>query len=360
MPKTSVKVEDFEIVQTIGTGSFGTCRKVIRRCDGKAFVWKEIDYGEMMEKEKQLLVQEVNLLRELKHRHIVRYYDRIIERSESKLYIIMEYCEGGDLATLINSRKASGQALDEEFVWKVLHQLLQALEECHKKRVGVHKVVHRDLKPANVFLTASNDVKLGDFGIARILHHNFSLAKTFVGTPYYMSPEQFNEDAYNEKTDLWSLGCLAYELCALSPPFTAPNQRVLSVKVRGGRFKRIPSLYSSGLQAVIASLLNTDPEQRPEIPALLQIMSDHIGYSPGAPPLASAPSLPPSPPPKAELDLLRQREERIRESEERLRLWEKALQEKERHLRSLEMKLQRKQSCAQQLSRSPLRALNFR
>ena len=103
-------------------------------------MWKEIDYGEMMEKEKQLLVQEVNLLRELKHRHIVRYYDRIIERSESKLYIIMEYCEGGDLATLINSRKASGQALDEEFVWKVLHQLLQALEECHKKRVGVHKV----------------------------------------------------------------------------------------------------------------------------------------------------------------------------------------------------------------------------
>lgn len=103
-------------------------------------MWKEIDYGEMTEKEKQLLVQEVNLLRELKHRYIVRYYDRIIERSESKLYIIMEYCEGGDLATLISSRKASGQALDEEFVWKVLHQLLQALEECHKKRVGVHKV----------------------------------------------------------------------------------------------------------------------------------------------------------------------------------------------------------------------------
>ena len=103
-------------------------------------MWKEIDYGEMMEREKQLLVQEVNLLRELKHRYIVRYYDRIIDRAESKLYIIMEYCEGGDLASLISSRKTTGQTIEEAFVWKVLHQLLQALEECHKKRIGVHKV----------------------------------------------------------------------------------------------------------------------------------------------------------------------------------------------------------------------------
>lgn len=336
-------------------------KKVIRRCDGKAFVWKEIDYGGMTEKEKQLLVQEVNLLRELKHRHIVRYYDRIIDRCESKLYIIMEYCEGGDLATLINSRKASGPALEEAFVWKVLHQLLQALEECHKKRVGVHKVVHRDLKPANVFLTSDNDIKLGDFGMARILHHNFSLAKTFVGTPYYMSPEQFNEEAYNEKTDLWSLGCLAYELCAFAPPFKAPNQRILSIKVREGRFKRIPSLYSSGLQTVIASLLNTDPDQRPDIPALLMVVSEHTSHGPQIPHPSLPPSSPPPlpPPTKAELDLC-QREERIRESEERLRIWEKALQEKEKQLRALEMKLQKKQSCAHQVPRSPLKALNFR
>ena len=92
-------------------------------------------------------------------------------------------------------------------MWRVLEQLLLALQECHRKREGVHKVsrslcvyepewsslnslqvLHRDLKPANVFLDASENVKLGDFGLARILHHNFSLAKTFVGTPYYMSP----------------------------------------------------------------------------------------------------------------------------------------------------------------------------
>ena len=141
------------------------------------------------------------------------------------------------------------------------------------------QVLHRDLKPANVFLDKELNVKLGDFGLARILHHNFSLAKTFVGSPYYMSPvsckllkrdvevletrysfspqEQFTEELYDEKSDLWSLGCLMYELCALSPPFMAPNQRVLAVRVREGRFRRIPHTFSYELQSVIADLLQT-------------------------------------------------------------------------------------------------------
>ena len=116
------------------------------------------------------------------------------------------------------------------------------------------QVLHRDLKPANVFLDGSGNVKLGDFGLARILHHNFSLAQIFVGTPYYMSPvrpvpiyahcmlslcihalmcmqEVFSEQAYDDKSDLWSLGCLLYELCTLSPPFTAKDQQTLATKV---------------------------------------------------------------------------------------------------------------------------------
>ena len=69
-------------------------------------MWKELDYGQMTEAEKKLLCQEVNLLRELKHQHIVRYYDRVIDRSNTTLYIVMEYCEGGDLATYISRCKA--------------------------------------------------------------------------------------------------------------------------------------------------------------------------------------------------------------------------------------------------------------
>ena len=78
--------------------------------------------------------------------------------------------------------------LDEEFIWKILVQLLLALQECHQRKNGQARVLHRDMKPANVFLDMDKNVKLGDFGLARVLQHDTSFANTFVGTPYYMSP----------------------------------------------------------------------------------------------------------------------------------------------------------------------------
>ncbi|NXO83965.1 NEK2 kinase, partial [Sitta europaea] len=227
-------------------------------------VWKELDYGSMTESEKQMLVSEVNLLRELRHPNIVRYYDRIIDRSSTTLYIVMEYCDGGDLASLI-----AKHFLEESFVLRVLTQLTLALKECHRRSDGA-VTVHRDLKPANVFLDGKQNVKLGDFGLARILHHDTSFATTFVGTPYYMSPEQMNYMSYNEKSDIWSLGCLMYELCALSPPFTAHNQKELVEKIREGRFRRIPYRYSDELSDLLKEMLNVKDYCRPSVEDILQ------------------------------------------------------------------------------------------
>eukprot|EP00118_Oscarella_pearsei_P011138 m.72488 g.72488 ORF g.72488 m.72488 type:complete len:388 (+) comp35805_c0_seq3:32-1195(+) len=263
------KLEDYEIIGRIGSGSYGTCKKIRRKSDGKTLVWKELNYGEMTEHEKQMLVSEVNLLRELKHDHIVRYYDRVIDRKNAIIYIVMEFCEGGDLAALISRRRAERKYFDEDFIWKVFFQLCLALQECHKRRGG-GAVLHRDLKPANVFLDKSNYVKLGDFGLARVLQHNTSFAKTFVGTPYYMSPEQISEKAYNEKSDIWSLGCLLYELCALVPPFNAINQKALAVKIRDGRFRRIPGGFSEDLAQCVTSMLQVQRERRPSIEDLLR------------------------------------------------------------------------------------------
>ncbi|CAH1790824.1 unnamed protein product, partial [Owenia fusiformis] len=265
MPST---LDDYETLFCIGTGSYGKCKKIRRKRDGKVLVWKEIDYGGMSETEKQMLVSEVNLLRELKHKHIVQYYDRIIDRSKASLYIVMEFCEGGDLSSLITKCSRDRTYLEEEFIWKILTQILQALEVCHQRKNG-KSVLHRDLKPANVFLDASKNVKLGDFGLARVLHHDTSFAKTFVGTPYYMSPEQVNNKSYNEKSDVWSLGCLLYELCALNPPFTARNQRELNAKIRVGRFTRIPYRYSSELNDIVSSMIVVDENKRPSIRTLL-------------------------------------------------------------------------------------------
>ncbi|KAM4814955.1 serine/threonine-protein kinase Nek2-like isoform 2-T2 [Thomomys bottae] len=264
------RVEDYEVLYTIGTGSYGRCQKIRRKSDGKILVWKELDYGSMTEAEKQMLVSEVNLLRELKHPNIVRYYDRIIDRTNTTLYIVMEYCEGGDLASVITKGTKERQYLEEEFVLRVMTQLTLALKECHRRSDGGHTVLHRDLKPANVFLDGKQNVKLGDFGLARILNHDTSFAKTFVGTPYYMSPEQINRMSYNEKSDIWSLGCLLYELCALMPPFTAFNQKELAGKIREGKFRRIPYRYSDELNGIITRMLNLKDYHRPSVEDILE------------------------------------------------------------------------------------------
>ncbi|XP_028616615.1 serine/threonine-protein kinase Nek2 [Grammomys surdaster] len=331
------RVEDYEVLYSIGTGSYGRCQKIRRKSDGKILVWKELDYGSMTEVEKQMLVSEVNLLRELKHPNIVRYYDRIIDRTNTTLYIVMEYCEGGDLASVITKGTKDRQYLEEEFVLRVMTQLTLALKECHRRSDGGHTVLHRDLKPANVFLDSKHNVKLGDFGLARILNHDTSFAKTFVGTPYYMSPEQMSRLSYNEKSDIWSLGCLLYELCALMPPFTAFNQKELAGKIREGRFRRIPYRYSDGLNDLITRMLNLKDYHRPSVEEILEspLIADLVaeeqkrnverrGRRSGEPV-----KLQDSSPALSELKL---KERQLQERERALRAREDSLEQKEREL----------------------------
>lgn len=106
-------------------------------------------------------------MRDLRSPNIVRYYDRIIDKEKTKIFIIMEYCEKGDMAQLIRKLKKDKDYLPEEFIWKILSQIVIALYECHNRKEG--KILHRDLKPGNVFLDANNNVKLGDFGLSRIM-----------------------------------------------------------------------------------------------------------------------------------------------------------------------------------------------
>jgi len=251
----------------VGTGTFGICKLIKRISDGKHLVWKELDYGQMCEREKQMLVSEVNILREFRHPNIVRYYDRIIDRDSTTIYIIMEHCPGGDLSTNIKQCRRERRYMDEKYLWKTFGQILSAMQECHRREGGA--IMHRDLKPANIFLDKHGNAKLGDFGLARVLSNAASFARTFVGTPYYMSPEQLNEQRYNAKSDIWSLGCLLYELAALVPPFNASNQAQLRVKVNDGRFKKLPS-YSEGLNNILKLMLQKTPANRPSIEELLR------------------------------------------------------------------------------------------
>lgn len=97
-------------------------------------VWKELNYGKMSEKEKQQLVSEVNILRDLKHPNIVQYYDRIIDKANQRIYIIMEYCEGGDLAAIIKNTRKMKDHLAEDIIWKILMQITLGLYQCHRRQ----------------------------------------------------------------------------------------------------------------------------------------------------------------------------------------------------------------------------------
>ncbi|KAF8939807.1 hypothetical protein BGZ58_008639 [Dissophora ornata] len=151
------QMEGYDALESIGSGSFGLIRKVRRKTDGKILARKEIDYRKMSTKEKEQLVAEVNILKDLKHPNIVEFLERVIDREHSFIYILMEYCEGGDLAAVIRRHKEKSVPIPEEFVWTIMTQLVLALHECHcgviineeTNQPMPRLILHRDLKPDN-------------------------------------------------------------------------------------------------------------------------------------------------------------------------------------------------------------------
>ena len=262
-------MENYEVLNQIGRGNFGKIYKIKRKTDNKILIWKELDYSQMNSKEKEQIVTEVNILSELNHPNIVKYYDRIIDKKNSRIYIIMEYCEGGDISQIINQCKKNREYISEETIWKIFIQVLKALHVIHNHNQG--KIIHRDIKPSNIFIDANNNIKLGDFGLSRILTQESSFAYSHVGTPYYMSPEQIEETKYNEKSDIWSLGCCLYEMAALRPPFQAKNQIMLGMRIKSGKIDRINKRYSDELWKIICWMMNTNYEKRPSTKDLMNI-----------------------------------------------------------------------------------------
>ena len=184
-------------------------------------VIKQIDIGEMTEEERKETLREAKILEVLNHPNITRFRE-VYKTKKGKLCIVMDYCDGGDLQTKVKNqakiKDASGKVVyfSENEVLNWFTQICLALKHVHDK-----KILHRDLKSQNLFLTKRGILKLGDFGIARVLSNTKSKAKTVVGTPYYLSPEISRSESYNFKSDIWSLGVLLYEMAALQPPFNA-------------------------------------------------------------------------------------------------------------------------------------------
>jgi NIMA (never in mitosis gene a)-related kinase 1/4/5 len=150
----------------------------------------------------------------------------------------MEYAEQGDLLKKIHNYVKKNAKIEEEEIWKALVHITRGLKSLHDK-----KILHRDLKGANVFINSDGVYKLGDLNVSKVVKHDF--ARTQTGTPYYASPEVWKDLPYGTKSDMWSLGCVIYEMAAQRPPFTANDIQSLYKRIMAGYYPRIPSIYSN-------------------------------------------------------------------------------------------------------------------
>lgn len=148
---------------------------------------------------------------------------------------------------------------------QVFAQICNALSLMHDKVQLGKRIVHRDIKSHNIFLMKDGRVKLGDFGIVKVLENTKSKADTVIGTPYYFSPEMCRGDSYDEKTDVWSLGVVLYEMCQLEYPFKGKSIADLTTKITHSKYKGIPDIYSKDVKDLIYGMLKKEPKNRPNI-----------------------------------------------------------------------------------------------
>ncbi|XP_028402383.1 uncharacterized protein LOC114525324 [Dendronephthya gigantea] len=256
---TPRSISNFERIKIVGKGSYGAAVLYRKKDDDSLVILKEINMHDLTAQERQLATNEAKIMSKLNHPNIINCYDSFEE--DGTIWIEMEYADGGTLAQYLTKLD---REMEEKEILKMFYEMALALQCIHQ-----HKILHRDMKTQNIFLTLEGHVKLGDFGISKQLGNTKSNANTVLGTPYYISPEICEGRDYNEKSDIWSLGCVLYEMANKQKTFESTNLPALVNKIVKGQFAPIRGNYSQDFKALVRDCLQIEPQYRPDASELV-------------------------------------------------------------------------------------------
>ena len=274
------KFSDFEILQPLGRGSFANVIKVCSLINHRIYAMKILDLENNVnvsqEDKEKYYNNEIELITKLNHQNIVKYYKSFTENN--KIYIIMEYFDNGDLESYIKALKfdkGKNENKNKAEIWNIFYQCMAGLNYLHS--MGV---IHRDIKPQNIFMTKNKIIKIGDFGVSakfkdkQILKKIISLKNTIVGTYEFMAPEVFKKD-YNEKSDIYSMGCVFYQILFLKPyqkkSFKYENNKPIQ-RLESGP---ISSISDINFKEILTQMLEQDAEKRPDSKTILEKIKEN-------------------------------------------------------------------------------------
>ena len=259
-------INDFIIIKQLGSGAFSTVSLVTRKQDQKIYALKCVQISKLSPIERQNSLNEIRLLASINHKNIISYKESFYNEENHTLNIILEYADDGDLQTKIISKKKCGGFFEEKTIWSLFIQMVKGLNELHKR-----KIIHRDLKSANIFLMKNGVCKLGDLNVAKVVENG--LLRTQTGTPYFASPEIWEDKPYNFKSDIWSIGCILYQMAGLKMPFQGKNIKEVYHNLKNVNIPPLPEIYSNDIIYMVKKLLKINPEDRP---TTQEILDDEI------------------------------------------------------------------------------------
>ncbi|CAK9003777.1 unnamed protein product [Durusdinium trenchii] len=267
------RIHDFQIIGAIGRGQFSEVHRALWKAGGdREVALKRIQIDEMNDHARREVYAEAKILQELSHATIIKYFDSFTEDNE--MVIILELAAHGDLSSLLSKQKHMDRLLEEHQVWGIFFQIGEALHHMHRQRI-----MHRDIKPENTFICHRGVVKLGDLGLGRFFGSNTYKAHSVVGTPFYMSPEVISDSGgYSFKSDIWSMGCVLYQLYTLRSPFAGPgmNYYMLGHKINRAEYPPLPAEASQRVAKLCSEILQVEQDARPDSSTICALAGKYL------------------------------------------------------------------------------------